>query len=276
MRVLPASVVSRVIVCDLSGGPPDCAGRTRPALQDWVRHLLSRRRFAAPDYYRFGGIIEGTRVGRRATEHAPGLNEGLVLVRGPISVAPVEAILGLFCQFFGEDLASFTQVHQGFYGLVPGAAEAGLMTGELFEGALAGGGFGAAGEEGGFEGVDAVEFPLGGGHLVDQEALGGGLGLPFGFEGGAEQPISAFVFGGEHDGAGRKAVLDSVAADFGFARGGAGSGGFAGVAAVGLDLVFGGHGDGLLNSTVGREGMEVYEQGREGIDFEGKKRRERA
>jgi len=100
----------------------------------------------------------------------------------------------------------------------------------------------AVGDEAGFEAGDAAEAPVGGGHLEDEEALEGSLGLVFGAEGVHELlELLAVLFGQDHGARGGEAVAGGVAADGGLAFGGFGAGAALGIAAVGLDLLVAGH-----------------------------------
>ena len=100
----------------------------------------------------------------------------------------------------------------------------------------------AIGDEAGFDAGDAAEAPVGGGHLTDEELLGGVLGLELGTE-ALEQFLKFLpVLLGQDDGAGNEAVFLGVDADDGFTLGGLGAGTAPGVATVGLDFLFAGHG----------------------------------
>ena len=99
----------------------------------------------------------------------------------------------------------------------------------------------AAGEETGLDAGEALEAPLRGGHLVDQEGFQRALGLVLGFEGGEELEVLGAVLDGEDDLAGEQAVAEGVEAGAGLAVGGFGPGGMPGVFAVGVDLALGRH-----------------------------------
>jgi len=101
--------------------------------------------------------------------------------------------------------------------------------------------FEAADEEAGLDAGEALEAPLGGGHLVDQVGFERAFRLVLGFEGGEELEVLGAVLDGEDDLAGEQAVADGVGAGAGLAFGGLGSGGVPGVFAIGSDLIFGGH-----------------------------------
>jgi hypothetical protein len=90
------------------------------------------------------------------------------------------------------------------------------------------------GEELGFDDGDAVETPFGGSHFVDQVELNGAAGLEVVGVGGEEVVEFRRVFGGEHDGGGVEAVLESVLGGAGAAGRGGGAAGFCAVGASGV------------------------------------------
>ena len=98
----------------------------------------------------------------------------------------------------------------------------------------------------GFGAQGAAEAPVGDGHAFDLEVFEEVAGLEVVDE-GLQEGLELFggflvVAGGDDDGLGEEAVFEGVEADAGFALGGAWSGGFSGVAAVGIDSGAGGHG----------------------------------
>ena len=76
---------------------------------------------------------------------------------------------------------------------------------------------------------------------LDEDLVGDAFGLEVVEDGLAEFVVVGGAFAGEDDGFGGEAVFEGVESGFGFAFGGAGSGGFLGIAAVGRDLACGGH-----------------------------------
>jgi hypothetical protein len=101
--------------------------------------------------------------------------------------------------------------------------------------------FEAADEEAGLDAGEALEAPLGGGHLVDQAGFERAFGLVLGFEGGEQLEVLGAVLDGEDDLAGEQAVADGVGAGAALAFRGFGPGGMPGIFAVGVDLAFGSH-----------------------------------
>ena len=65
----------------------------------------------------------------------------------------------------------------------------------------------------GFGHLNAHQFPLGNGHLLDIIAFGGGVGLPLEFEIAGELVELGGVFSFEDDFAGAETVADGIAAD---------------------------------------------------------------
>ena len=96
-------------------------------------------------------------------------------------------------------------------------------------------------EEAGLHADEALDAPLGGGHLPDEEGLDGILGLELGFERSEEFGVGLLVLLGQDGIVGGEAVADGVEAGAGFAERSAGPGAAAGVFAIGLDLKVGWH-----------------------------------
>ncbi|HYW48706.1 MAG TPA: hypothetical protein VE959_37930 [Bryobacteraceae bacterium] len=86
-------------------------------------------------------------------------------------------------------------------------------------------------------GIHAGKFPVVDGHLFEIEALGGGFGLPFGFQAIAKLLKFLGVFAGEDDPAGAKAVTQGVEANGGLSLGSFGASRQKRVATIGLDLL---------------------------------------
>jgi hypothetical protein len=94
-----------------------------------------------------------------------------------------------------------------------------------------------AGEDAGFQAVGAEDGLLGEGHALEGEHFLGGLGLIEGDEVGAEVGDFVEVLEADDGEGGRgEAVFAGVLGRVGFALGGAGTGGFLGVGAVGGEL----------------------------------------
>ena len=85
------------------------------------------------------------------------------------------------------------------------------------------------------------------GHLLDEQALGGGLRLPFGFQAGVELGKRVGVLEGEDGAAGAQTVLEGVQADGLFTLGSLGTGGLLRIAQVGF-LLYGGNQHGIYLS----------------------------
>jgi hypothetical protein len=184
---------------------------------------------------------------------AVGFGAGLDLVVGdlePVVVVAGEEIAELVGGI--QDLGRLGQVLEegGCGGLAD--AEGGVQA--IIGGELGAGGGLAAGDGAGFGAEEAAEAPVGRGDALDEDLFddgGGGEVLAELSEEGVE--LGAGLVGleaGGDEGAGEDAVLEGVPAGAGFAGGGAGAGGFEGIAAVGGELVFGGHGapEGVVNS----------------------------
>ncbi len=92
-----------------------------------------------------------------------------------------------------------------------------------------------------FETADATKTPSGTDKLVDEGLLGGSLGVEFGESGFEELFEGGVFFGGKDEIGCGEAVGESVEADGSASFGGAGTGALLGVAAIGVDLFFGGH-----------------------------------
>jgi hypothetical protein len=84
----------------------------------------------------------------------------------------------------------------------------------------------------GFDDGEAFEEPGAGDEAGDEDVLFGGGGLEAVEVGLGEELVVGGVFGGDDGGAGEDAVVEGVEAGLGFAGGGAGAGGFEGVAAI--------------------------------------------
>jgi hypothetical protein len=97
-------------------------------------------------------------------------------------------------------------------------------------------------EEAGFEAAATDEAPLGHDDLVDEGGFERSGGLELVEEGVAEFVESLIVFAYDDGGLGSEAVFEGIEADGGLAFGGFGAGAVLGIAAVGVDLFFGGHG----------------------------------
>jgi hypothetical protein len=94
----------------------------------------------------------------------------------------------------------------------------------------------------GLDAGEAGEFPVGDGHLLDEDFLEATEGTELVAEGFVEAEERVFVLAGEESGACAETVGEGVLGGDGFADGGFGAGGAAGVATVGVDLLLGGHG----------------------------------
>ena len=88
----------------------------------------------------------------------------------------------------------------------------------------------------GFGAVEAVGKPVGGEEGLDEEAVFGGVGLEAVVVGGGEGGEIVEGFAGEEDGFGGDTEFEGVEAADGFAFGGARTGGFLGVGAIGGEL----------------------------------------
>jgi hypothetical protein len=96
-------------------------------------------------------------------------------------------------------------------------------------------------EEAGFDAAEAGELPLGHDDLVDEGGFEGAVGLELFEEGGAEFFEIRFLFAIDDRAFGGEAMLEGIEANGGLAFGGFGAGAQLGVAAIGGDLLFGGH-----------------------------------
>jgi hypothetical protein len=94
----------------------------------------------------------------------------------------------------------------------------------------------------GFNAAEAALDPLGGDEGVDEWELDGVGGAEVEHECGGEGFEFGGIFAGDDVGPGVDPGFESVERGGGFAFGGGGAGGFLGVAAIGVDLGFGGHG----------------------------------
>ena len=94
----------------------------------------------------------------------------------------------------------------------------------------------------GFDAFEAFQAPLGVDQLFDQELLRLGLCVVLPAHGGVGPVVKIAVLAGNDHGEGAHAVTVRVHAAGGLASGRSWPGGFAGVAAIGGDLAFGGHG----------------------------------
>jgi len=91
-------------------------------------------------------------------------------------------------------------------------------------------------EHAGFDAGNALQAPVGGGHLLDQEFLEGAGGVEVFFEGSLELKEGVGVFVGENGVSGEETVFDGIAAGGGFAFGSFGAGALESIAAVGVSL----------------------------------------
>ena len=96
-------------------------------------------------------------------------------------------------------------------------------------------------EHAGFDAGNALQAPIGGGDLQDEQFFKGANGLKVVLEGGKEFEEDLIVLAGDGDIAGEEAVLEGVAAGGDFAFGGLGAGAQESVAAVGVSLRLGWH-----------------------------------
>jgi len=91
-------------------------------------------------------------------------------------------------------------------------------------------------EHAGFDAGNALQAPLGGGHLLDEEFFEGADGLEVFFERSLELEEGAGVFARKNGVAGEEAVFDGIAAGGGFAFRGFGAGAQESIAAIGIYL----------------------------------------
>jgi hypothetical protein len=109
-------------------------------------------------------------------------------------------------------------------------------------------------EDAGFDAVAAEHAPVGVDDVEEQEFFEGADGGVAGFEGGDQAVELGAVLFGEDGAAGGESVEQRVGTGAGLAVGGPGAGGFAGVAAIGVDLLAGGHGASGLRVGTGAAG----------------------
>ena len=149
----------------------------------------------------------------------------------------VVGALALFHESAGEEIFRFVGI--GRVGVFPVAVHVEFVIRLPFSvEADQNGGFFAV--DAGFEGKGAVEAPLGGGDALDDQffAVADGAEVVVEILEEAEEGFGILAFEDEVFVAG-EAVGEAVAAGGGFAFGGAGAGGFLGVAAVGIRLPLG-------------------------------------
>jgi hypothetical protein len=130
-------------------------------------------------------------------------------------------------------------------------------------------GCGAFGEESaidfGFGALEAALLPVAADEGVDVELFEGGLGMELAVVVDSELLVGGSVFAGDDDGLGVEAMFERVEAGSVLALGGAGTGGFLRVGAVGSELRWGRHGrvlSGVGSREVKKSGIQEFKNSR--------------
>jgi hypothetical protein len=174
---------------------------------------------------------------RRVGEPAVGL-EALQLMEGAVEGA---LGTGLVATKSGEGIGVRVEDVGQFLGLVVVIEELLIVVLQVEE---------ADFEEAGFDSAEAGELPLGHDDLVDEGGFEGAVGLELFEEGDPEFFEILILFANDDRVFGGEAMLEGIEADGGLAFGGFGAGAQLGVAAIGVDLLFGGHDLRLLTRKV--------------------------